>query len=52
MKNNYLSDTVDIKLVITEHSKTLHKLSKTTKQAETVHSNSPLYSDTTIREIF
>ena len=52
MKNNYLSDTVDIKSVITEHSKTLHKLSKATKQAETVDSNSPLYSDTTIREIF
>ena len=43
---------VDIKSVITEHPKTSHKLSKTMKQAETLDSNSPLYSDTKIIEIF
>ena len=37
---------VDIKSVITEYPKTLHKLSKTIRQAEKVISNSSLYSDT------
>ena len=37
---------VDIKSVITEHSRTSHKLSKTIRQAEKVGSNSALYSDT------
>ena len=36
----------DIKSVITEHPKKLHKLSKTIKKAEKVGSNSSLYSDT------
>ena len=40
------SNIVDIKPVITEHPKTLHKLSKTIRQAEKVGSNSFLYSDT------
>ena len=33
---------VDIKSVITEHSKTAHKISKTTREVETVGSNSSL----------
>ena len=37
---------VDIKLVITEHPKTTHKLSNTIRQAEKVGSNSSIYSDT------
>ena len=40
------SSIVDIKPVITEHPKTLHKLSKTIREAEKVGSNSFLYSDT------
>ena len=43
---------VDIKSVITEHTETSHKLSKTIKQAEKVGSNSFLYSDTKKNEIF
>ena len=39
-------DTVNIKLDITEHPKTLHKLSKTIRKGEKVDSNSSLYSDT------
>ena len=35
-----------MKLVITEHQKTSHKLSKVIKQTEKVASNSSLYSDT------
>ena len=37
---------VDVKSVITEHPKTLHKLSKTRGKGEKVDSNSFLYSDT------
>ena len=37
---------VDIKSVITEHSKNLHKLSKTIRKSEKLGSNSSLYSDT------
>ena len=37
---------VDIKSVIIEHSKALHKLSKTIRQAGKVGSVSSLYSDT------
>ena len=37
---------VHIKLVITEHPKTSHKLSKTLRPAEKVGSNSSFYSDT------
>ena len=37
---------VDIKSVIIAHPKTLHKLSKTIKQAEKVGSHRSLYSDT------
>ena len=37
---------VDIKSIIKEHPKTLHKLSKTIRQAKKVGSNNPLYSDT------
>ena len=37
---------VDIKSVITDHTETSHKLSKTIRQAEKVDSNSTLYSDT------
>ena len=37
---------VHIKLVITEHPKTSHKLSKTLRPAEKVSSNSSFYSDT------
>ena len=36
----------DIKSVITEHPKSLYKLSKTIRQAEKVGCNSSLYSDT------
>ena len=39
-------NNVDMKLVITEHQKTSHKLSKAIKQTEKVASNSSLYSDT------
>ena len=39
-------DTVDIKSVITEHPKTLHKLCKTIRKGEKVDSNSSSYSDT------
>ena len=38
-------NTVDIKSIIAEHPKTLHKLSKAIRQAEKVGSNSSLYSD-------
>ena len=34
-----------MKSVITEHPKTSHKLSKTTRQAEKVGSNKSLYSE-------
>ena len=37
---------VDTKSVIREHSRTLHKLSKTIRQVDKVGSGSPLYSDT------
>ena len=37
---------VDIKSVITEYSKNLHKLSKTIRKSEKLGSNSSLYSDT------
>ena len=37
---------VDIKSIITDYPKTLHKLCKTIRQAEKVGSNSSLYSDT------
>ena len=37
---------VDVKSVITEHSKNLHKLSKTIRKSEKLGSNSSLYSDT------
>ena len=40
------TNIVDIKSVITEHSKTAHKVSKTIRQAEKIGSNSSLYSDT------
>ena len=40
------SNIVDIKLIITEHPKTSHKLSKTIRRAEKVGSNSFLYTDT------
>ena len=43
---------VDIKLVIIEHPKTLHKLYKTVRQAEKVGTNSLLYSDTKKSKIF
>ena len=36
---------IDIKSVITEHPKSLHKLSKSLRQAGKVDSNSPLCSD-------
>ena len=39
-------NTVDIKSVITEHSKTSHKLSKTTRASEKLDSNSSLYKCT------
>ena len=39
-------DIVDIKLVITEHPKTSHNLSKTIRKSENVRSNSCLCSDT------
>ena len=39
-------EIVDIKPIVTEHPKTLHKLSKTIRQAVKVGSNSSLYSDT------
>ena len=39
-------DIVDIKSVITEHSKTSNKLSKSIRQAENLGSNSSLHSDT------
>ena len=37
---------IDIKSVITEHPKTLHKLPKTLRQTKKIASNSSLYSDT------
>ena len=43
---------MDIKSVNTEHPETLHKLSKTIRQAEKVGSNSSLYSDTKKEETF
>ena len=46
------SNIADVKLVITEHPKTSHKLSKTIRQAEKIGSNSPLYSDTKKVKIF
>ena len=45
-------DTLDIKLVMSEHPKTSHKLSKTIRQAEKVSSGSSLYSYTKKGEIF
>ena len=45
-------DTVDIKSVITEHPKTSHKLSKTTRQSAKGGSNITFYSDTKKREYF
>ena len=42
----------DIKLVITEYPKILHKLSKTVRQTEKVGSNSSIYSDTKKVKIF
>ena len=45
-------DTADIKLDITEHPKTPHKLSKAIRQAEKLSSNSPLYNDTKKSENF
>ena len=39
---------VDVKLVITEHPKTSHKLSDTIRQAEKAGSNSSLYSEVKI----
>ena len=39
-------DIVNIKSVITEHPKTSHNLSKTTRKGEKVGSNISLYSDT------
>ena len=44
-KNFENPNIVDIKSVITESLKTLHKLSKTIRQAEKIGSNSSLYSD-------
>ena len=48
-KKKYLStknpNTVDIKSVITEHPKTLHRSSTTIRQAEKVVSNNSLYSE-------
>ena len=43
---------VDTKSFITEHPKTLHKLSKTIRETEKVGSNSSLYSDTRKSENF
>ena len=43
---------VDIKLVITEHSKTSHKLSKAIGQAERVGCNNCWYSETKKKENF
>ena len=40
---------VNINLVIIEHPKTLHKLSKTTRKDEKVGCNSSLYSDTKVK---
>ena len=45
-------DTVNIKSVIREYPKTLHKLSKTIKEGEKVGSNGSLYSDIKKRETF
>ena len=41
-----IPNIVNIKSVITEHPKTVHKLSKNIRKAEKVDSNSSLYSDT------
>ena len=46
------TNIVDIKSVITEHSKTAHKVSKTIRQAEKIGSNSSLYSDTKKNKYF
>ena len=43
---------VDIKLIITEHRRTSHKLSNIFRQAEKVSSNSSLYSDAKKVEVF
>ena len=43
---------VDIKAIITEHSKASHILLETIKQAEKVGSNSSLYSDKRKRKYF
>ena len=40
---------VNINLVIIEHPKTLHKLSKTTRKDEKVGCNSSLYTDTKVK---
>ena len=45
-KKIWILNIIDIKSVITEHPKTSYKLSKTTRLAEKVDSNSSLYSDT------
>ena len=41
-----IPNIVNIKSVITEHPKTVHKLSKNIRKVENVESNSSLYSDT------
>ena len=43
---------IDIKSVIAEHPKTLHKLSKTIRKGRRVGSNSSLYNDTKKSENF
>ena len=45
-------DIVDIKSVIIEHPKSLHKLSKIIKKGKKVSCNSSLYSDTKNVKIF
>ena len=42
----------DIKSIITEHSKTSHKLSKTIRQTKKIDSDSSLYSDIKKVKIF
>ena len=46
------SNVVNINSVITEHPKTLHKLSKTIRQSKKGGSNSTLFSDTKEVKIF
>ena len=45
-KNSENPNIVDMKLIITEHPKTSHKLFKTIRQSKKVGFKSPLYSDT------